>query len=311
MTEMQLLYLSLGGVFLAATALGYWGLTMLSPRRGDARLRAQGLPSAGTRIVQEETGLSRVMSTLPDRLAPTDLIELNKLRRLLAKAGYRSRSAVRNYYGARILVGVGALWIFVLFVFVSGGQFEARMILLGMFGSTLLGFMLPHVFVWSKGNERAELMGYELPDALDLMLVCVESGLGVDAALARVGDEMRVSHPRIAEEFQTASLELRAGRSRDEVLERMASRAGLTQLTNFASLLIQASRLGASISDALRVAADDLRHRRLMAAEEKAAKLPVKMMVPMIVFLMPVILIITATPAIIRALEQVGPMLGR
>ncbi len=141
--------------------------------------------------------------------------------------------------------------------------------------SALAGLYLPSVFIAAKADRRQREIINGFPDALDLMLVCVEAGLGMDSAFARVGMEMTTSHPKLAEQFGAVVLELRAGRSHEDALRRMADRAGAEEIRAFATLLIQSSKLGSSIAQTLRVYAAEMRERRRMRAEEKAHRLPV------------------------------------
>jgi tight adherence protein C len=166
---------------------------------------------------------------------------------------------------------------------------------------------LPAVFIAAKADRRQREIINGFPDALDLMLVCVEAGLGMDSAFARVGMEMVDSHPRLAEQFGAVVLELRAGRSHEDALRRMADRAGAEEIRAFATLLIQSSKLGSSIAQTLRVYAAEMRERRRMRAEEKAHRLPVLLSVPLVGCMLPVMIGVLMLPAVIRVIRQMVP----
>ena len=173
-----------------------------------------------------------------------------------------------------------------------------------------MGLYLPVVVRARPRRPPAAEIINGFPDALDLMLVCVEAGLGLEAAFARVGMEMTESHPRLAEQFGTVVLELRAGRSHEDALRRMADRAGADEIRAFATLLIQSTKLGSSIAQTLRIYAAEMRERRRMRAEEKAHRLPVLLSIPLVACMLPVMIGVLMLPAAIRVMRAVMPALG-
>ena len=175
--------------------------------------------------------------------------------------------------------------------------------------SATLGLYLPNLFIRAKADRRQQELVNGFPDALDLMLVCVEAGLGLEAAFARVGMEISKSHPRLAEQFGAVVLELRAGRSHEDALRRMADRAGADEIRAFATLLIQSTKLGSSISQTLRTYAAEMRERRRMRAEEKAHRLPVLLSIPLVACMLPVMIGVLMLPAAIRVMRAVLPAL--
>lgn len=164
-------------------------------------------------------------------------------------------------------------------------------------GAASVGMYMPNFMVSSKAAERKKEILNGFPDALDLMLVCVDAGLGIDASFSRVGAEIVTSHPLLAELLATVSLELRAGRARDVALRNMARRTGLVELTAFVTLLNQSAKLGSSVGQALKVYASEMRESRRMRAEEKAARLPVLLSVPLVAFLLPTMVAVLMLPA--------------
>ena len=172
-----------------------------------------------------------------------------------------------------------------------------------------MGLYLPSLFIRARADRRQQELINGFPDALDLMLVCVEAGLGLEAAFARVGMEMTTSHPRLAEQFGAVVLELRAGRSHEDALRRMADRAGADEIRAFATLLIQSTKLGSSIAQTLRTYASEMRERRRMRAEEKAHRLPVLISIPLVACMLPVMIGVLMLPAAIRVVRAVLPAL--
>jgi tight adherence protein C len=175
----------------------------------------------------------------------------------------------------------------------------------------LFGLYFPNLFISARAARRQQALVNAFPDGLDLMLVCVEAGLGMEAAFARVGSEMTRSHPLLADVIATVVLELRAGRSREEALRRMADRAGVDEIRSFATLLIQSDKLGSSIAQTLRVYAAEMRERRRLRAEEKAHRLPVLLSVPLVACMLPTMIGVLMLPAIIRVVRTLVPaMMG-
>jgi tight adherence protein C len=180
---------------------------------------------------------------------------------------------------------------------------------LSLVAAAAMGLYLPNIFVRARADRRQRDIVNGFPDALDLMLVCVEAGLGLEAAFARVGMEMTTSHPRLAEQFGAVVLELRAGRSHDEALRRMADRSGADDIRAFATLLIQSTKLGSSIAQTLRIYSSEMREKRRMRAEEKAHRLPVLISIPLVVCMLPTMIGVLMLPAVIRVVRAILPAL--
>jgi tight adherence protein C len=175
--------------------------------------------------------------------------------------------------------------------------------------SAAIGLYLPSLFIRARADRREREIINAFPDALDLMLVCVEAGLALESAFDRVGKEMALTHPLLAEQLGTVVLELRAGRSREDALRRMAERTGADEIRAFATLLIQSTNLGTSIAQTLRVYASEMRERRRMRAEEKAHRLPVLLSVPLVACMLPVMIGVLMLPAVIRVIRVLVPAL--
>ena len=265
-----------------------------------ASLRSQHAESAWLKLVNgiEKAGLSLV-DTRDDTL-----------RKKLVAAGFPAPYAPRLYTLVRLVLVLGLpLTMFGLMWF-TGSMPSVLKIYMTVVISALAGLYLPTVFISAKADRRQREIINGFPDALDLMLVCVEAGLGMDAAFARVGMEMTDSHPRLAEQFGAVVLELRAGRGHEDALRRMADRAGAEEIRAFATLLIQSSKLGSSIAQTLRVYAAEMRERRRMRAEEKAHRLPVLLSVPLVGCMLPVMIGVLMLPAVIRVVRQMIPAMS-
>jgi len=177
--------------------------------------------------------------------------------------------------------------------------------------AALIGYSLPAWILDLRTMKRKRLIREGFPDALDLLLICVEAGLGLDAAVGRVGTEIEKAHPILSEQFRLVGAELRAGRSREQALRGMGERTGVEDVRSLVTLLIQSDELGTSIGQALRVHASEMRSKRLLTAEEKAHKIPVKLAFPLVLGLIPVVLIVTLTPAVIKFVTFILPILQR
>lgn len=263
-------------------------------------LRSQNIESAWIKLVNmiESRGLS---------LADT---KNDQLRAKLLAAGYPSPFAPRVFTFVRLVMTIALPAIFVGLSYISGATPGLVKLYLFGIGLALLGLYLPNLFISAKADRRRREIVNGFPDALDLMLVCVEAGLGLEAAFARVGTEMTKSHPLLAEMLGLVVLEMRAGRGREDALRRMADRAGIDDIRSFATLLIQSSKLGSSIAQTLRIYASEMREQRRLRAEEKAHRLPVLISIPLVACMLPVMIGVLMLPAIIRVIRQLLPAMG-
>jgi len=228
----------------------------------------------------------------------------SRLRIKLANAGFRRESAPVIFLASKTAVGV--LGLVATLGTTAGLGYPAQTV----FGIACLaagaGFMLPDVWLYLAAKSRGQKLSYSLPDCLDLMVICVESGLGLDASLQRVSQEMSHVHPELAEEFSLANMEVQMGITRDEALTNLAVRTGVASLKSLSTMLIQAERFGTSIASALRVHADVLRTKRQQAAEEMAAKTAVKLLLPLIFFIFPAMFVALAGPAALNLWRTMG-----
>ena len=231
---------------------------------------------------------------------PKSPVKQSKLRRQLMNAGIYSPQAMELIVGLKvILLAIGAVSGYAI-----GSAFGGLLVYIAAYTGALLGFLLPGFWLSARIAGRRKALDAALPDALDLMVVCVESGLTLDASLKRVGEEISLAHPDISREFGITHMETRVGLSRIEALRNLGQRTGCASLQSLAAMLVQTERFGTSIAQALRVHAESLRVKRQHAAEEQAAKTSVKLAFPVVLFIFPTLLVVLGGPAIILFIKS-------
>ena len=229
----------------------------------------------------------------------------SQMRRKLVNAGYRGDDAPVVYYGAKaVLALLMPLLFFFLLVVEQGRENMALLLVL----AAAIGYYLPNAFLILKVRERKRRIFEGFPDALDLMVVCVEAGLGLDAAIAKVGEEIGKSSPELGEEFHLANLELRAGVTREAALRNLALRTGVEDIDALVAMLIQSDKFGTSLADSLRVHADGMRTKRMLRAEENAQKLPVKLVFPVVMFIFPSLFLVLLGPSLLAIAKMFASM---
>ncbi len=307
-------------IIFVCALLAAFGIATLATSRSDARRRlagATGLAAGGDlltggslRITAPLAGVGGLFDRIAQFILPKGAMEPdNALRVKMIQAGYYNTRVIRIYYLMRILLAAGmALGVALVMPIVAAETaIQSVIILAGAAG--MMGYFLP-VFLLSRRVRKRQLSIREgFPDALDMLLVCVESGLGLDGALARVADEIGRAHPLLSEQFGFIGRELRVGRDREVALRSMAERIGIDEVTSLVTLLIQTDKLGTSIGDALRAHAYEMRSTRLLRAEEKAMKLPVKLSIPLIFFILPALLLVILAPASLSIGRDMFPAL--
>ncbi len=241
-------------------------------------------------------------------LQPKSAAEAGKLKAKLSAAGFRSDSAALSFLGFKFVGMVVGLMFFGGTMIATEGLTQKALVY--TVGGAGFMFYLPDMIVWYMGSKRKQNLFLSLPDALDLMVVCVEAGLGLDQAMRKVSDEMKATAPVISEEFSLSNFQLQMGRGRHEVLQELGSRSGVDDLRSLAAILIQADKFGSSVAQALRVQSDAMRIRRRQLAEEKAAKTAVKLIFPLVIFIFPGIFVVLVGPAAITMVRQMFPMMG-
>lgn len=286
---------------LAPALLGRTGIKdRLAAQGGGAAVEGPG----SIRTDQANSMWARLLAEIESRgLNLTDEAS-SKMADKLAMAGFDQPYAQRAFTLARaagtLLLPGAAL----MFMSLTGNWPEAKNLYMVLLGSVLLGLYLPSIIVSSRAENRGKEILNGFPDTLDLLLVCLEAGLGIDAAFSRVGTEITRSHPILAKLFAQVSLELRAGRSREAALRLLAKKSGVTEITAFTTLIIQSDKLGASVAQALRIYAAEMREQRRMRAEEKAARIPVLLSFPLVCFMLPTMIAVLMLPAGINMKNQ-------
>jgi tight adherence protein C len=242
-------------------------------------------------------------------LAPSGDWDSSPLRLRFINAGFRRDDARLIYFGLKTvlpLLFAAGTWL-LLRAFTAMDEMTVMMNL-GI--AALAGCYGPNLVLWWLLRERKREIFEHFPDAADLMLVCVEAGLGLDAALTRIAEEMGISSRALAEELHLTNLEMRAGASRGQALRNLALRTGIEEVGTFATMLAQSDKFGTSVGESLRVFSEDLRHKRQVRAEEHAAKVPTKMLVPLALFIFPSIILVVLGPAMIIIVRTIMPILS-
>jgi tight adherence protein C len=292
-------------IFGAAALLTFVVIQFVLVRDADGKLKgrlsARG-PAAAEKRKADQPKVKEFITNIGEAAArpfmPTDTEKQYVLRRNLARAGIYSPGAARAMIGAKVILMGGGL----VLGYVVGSYFDMSLLLLPVGG--LLGYLLPKIWLKMRTTANQQELTNGLADALDLMVVCIEAGLTVDAAMQRVGQELVLAHASLSREMGLTHMETRVGLSRVESLRNMGQRTGNASLISLASMLIQADRFGTSIADALRVHSETLRINRQMAAEEVAGKAAVKMSFPLVLCIFPSTFIILAGPVVIQLMNS-------
>ena len=290
-------------VFLAVTSCVAGLFLWLTPTRTEQRLEAM---SGGSETPWNET-VVRLAGPLAKLSAPPGDWDTSPLRVRFFNAGIRHASAQPIYYAAKTVLplafGFGAYLAMGLL-----GTTAGLALLFYVAVGALVGTYIPSVALWWLVRSRQREIFETFPDAADLMLVCVEAGLGLDAGLTKVAEEIKIKSEALAEELHLTNLEMRAGSPRAKALRNLASRTGVEELSTFAVMLTQADKFGTSVGDSLRVFSDDLRHKRQVRAEESAAKVPTKLLFPLVLCIFPSIIMVIMGPAAIQIIRTLLPM---
>lgn len=306
-------------VFGAIAAVVFLAIGWLARGSSRAEQRLDEFRDPMARKKREEAGKpakSDAISSMLKAAAPTlskplqgkTEQEQSKLKLKLGYAGFRGEAAPQIFLMMKmVMLGIG--------IFFGGGT---TYLIYGFSQAALFrfvfiagaSFFFPDAIIWWMGKKRKEAIFLGLPDALDLLVVCVEAGLGLDQAMRKVSEEMKKSYRVIAEEFSLCNLQLQMGRARTQVLQELGTRSGVDDLRSLASILIQADKFGSSIAQALRVQSDAMRTRRKQIAEEKAAKTAVKLIFPLVLFIFPGIFVVLVGPAAITMVREMFPAMN-
>ena len=297
-----------GGIVLGIMAI----LSMIAERnaRSSERLMRHSRPASlaeiedpkVTKKAERFQTVTEMAKSISQPLMPQTELEQSALKVKLANAGFRSESSAAVYSGIRVaslaLFLVIALGLAALYGDTAMGKFKIVLVV------TVFGFYLPSMALWWLRKKRQQEIFLTLPDALDLLVVCVESGLGLDAALRKVCDEMKEHSRVLCDEIALANFQLQMGRPKREVLHDLGVRTGVDDVKSLAAILIQADRFGSSVAQALRVQSDSMRIKRRQIAEEKAAKTAVQMIFPLVLFIFPGIFVVLVGPAAVAIYQR-------
>jgi len=305
-------------LFLGVAALAWWALEMAATGKSRAMERLDELKNPRARRQPDEGALKKADTVtkmlekatpaLAKPLQPKSESELGLLKTRLANAGFRHEAAGSIFLGLKFAGLMAGLFLgggtVLLVKGVSQNSLVSCIVIAGIM------FYLPDIAVGLIARSRKQQIFLALPDALDLMVVCVEAGLALDQAMRKVCDEMRKTYRVLTEEFALANFQLQMGRPKAEVLHELGVRTGVPDMRSLVAVLIQADKFGSSIAHALRVQSDSMRTRRRQMAEEKAAKTAVKLIFPLVLFIFPGIFVVLVGPAAITMARQMFPMMG-
>ena len=305
-----------GGV----AALVWWLLDVMASNKPRAEQRLEDFREPNTRkgdlLRDGKSGTSNKVSkvlemaspALAKPLQPKSDEEISATKQKLNQAGFRAENAAEIFWSLKMIGLVGGFFLGGGAVILTRGMDIDSITYAG--GIALVMFFVPGVVLFLITKSRQDNIFYGLPDALDLMVVCVEAGLGLDQAMRKVAEEMKTTYHVIAEEFALCNLQLQMGRARNDVLHDLGLRTGVDDLKALAAILIQADKFGSSVAQALRVQSDSMRTRRRQMAEEKAAKTAVKLIFPLVLFIFPAIFIVLVGPAAITMVNELFPSMS-
>jgi tight adherence protein C len=283
-----------------------------SPTEVNIPARLSRLAGVSLPLVEEPRFGDRQRDRVRDSLAsvakllpPPSTKNVSRTQLLMIRAGFRSPQAILAMRGFRLLIPILA----VAAVFLTGAYrinpFVVPVAALG------LGYLIPDMLLTWRVQWRQHRLRRGLPDALDLLVICVEAGLGLDQALMKVSQDMRITHHHLSEEIQLVNLEMRVGKSRIEALHELARRTGLDDIKSLVAMLVQTERFGTSIAQSLRVFSDDMRTKRRQRAEERSAKTAVKMVPALVFFIFPALMVVILGPAFLSIMKQLVPVVQK
>lgn len=309
--------LASGLAFASVLLLGFGLLSIRRESERSLRLRGKVAGFAGlngaagpkeSALASLGRGLAELLRRMGARLGPKEQESLDQTRLDLVRAGLRGPNAVQAFHGAKagLMLIPPCLFLGVVWILPEAPSFQV--VVIGALALASLGTLLPGMWLRRRMAERRETLLCELPDALDLLVVCVESGMGLDQAIHRVSEELRESAPVISAELRTMTLEMRAGRQRQQALKDLAERTGIEDVQSLVTLLVQADTFGISVARTLRVYSETMRTGRFQRAEETAAKLPTKLMFPLVLCIFPVLFVVLIGPAVIQLMHVFAGM---
>lgn len=310
MNPIQLVFLGLVFVVVVALCLGVSALL----RPNVARQRLIGLVADTPQRPQTKDGWVRWVARLTQPISrlsmPEEGFEKSSIRLRFAHAGIRNAAAAPAFFGVKTLLTLGLPLLGFVLLTLSGSPLTGNTLLFAMLALAALGYYGPNLVLSQRVAARQRDIFESFPDALDLMTVCVEAGLGTEAAMMRVAEDLQFKSPALADELRIVNLELRAGADRERALRNLAIRTGVEEVDGFVSMISQAERFGTSIAASLRIHSDMLRTRRRQRAEEAAAKIALKLLFPLIFCIFPSLMVVLMGPAMIQIYRVLLPSMG-
>lgn len=285
-------------IFLFGIGLSVIFLGVTNPIRRRLGMVSEAEVEKGTLALKIATAVGPVAAFV----LPKEDLERNKIKQDLYRAGFRSPQALQIFYAIKTVLAV-TLSMLVLFMSPFFPTVESKTFMVYVIGAAAVGLLAPNFYLTKSLARQMRLLRNGFPDALDLLVVCVESGLGLGPALQRVSEEINVSHPELALDLATVNAEMRAGVQREKALKNLADRTGLPDIRGLVALLVQSMRFGTSVADALRIYSEEFRDKRMQAAEEQAAKIGTKMIFPLVFFMFPVFFVVAVGPAALRIID--------
>jgi tight adherence protein C len=240
-----------------------------------------------------------------EKILPKSQSEISVAQQRLVRAGFRGENAIKMFYGAKVIVPL----VLIVLVWVTGAVHFGPFFILALAGG--IGYLAPDFWLGRQISKRQAAIKKGLPDVLDLLVICVEAGLSLDQATARTAQELKKAQPELSDELGIVALEQRAGRARSDSWKHLAERTDVDEVRNLVSMLVQAEQFGTSIGKTLRVHSDTLRTKRVQEVEEKAAKLSVKLLFPLVLFIFPSLFVVVLGPAVMVMLDSFKSLFGQ
>ncbi len=305
-------------VLLFAAVVGVvWATSQIWDRRSRIRERmdqvaAGGRPSKYAQVDADAGGgaMQRMAAPVARLATPDTEEEITRFRAKFMNAGIRARSAPMYFFALKVVLALGlplVMWLGVQFGTI---RMQGQTVMFLLVSAAGLGYYLPNMVLGSMAARRKRELFEAFPDAIDLMVVCIEAGLSLDMALQRAAQEIGLRSPALADELQLVGIELRIGATRERAMRNLAARTGVDEISMFVSMILQADRFGTSVADSMRVHADDLRTRRQYRAEEAASKIPTKLLFPLLLTIFPAIMLVLVGPAVIGLARSVIPIMS-
>ena len=306
--QMLVIVVAAAAVFIFTLGVAYLFLGTVDPARrrlgeiGSGNGATGGGPGENQLKARKAVNIETMLGPVAAYVLPKEEIERNKITKKLVYAGYRSPNAMQNFYLAKVALAIAApVLVYVVTRFLP--NLPGSSVTMYMIVAAAAGLLLPNIVLDKLMEKRLRKLRHGFPDALDLMVVCVEAGLGLNQTLQRVADELMVSHPELAMELALVNSEMRAGVDSVSALKSLADRTGLEDIRGLVSLLVQTIKFGTSVADSLRVYSEEFRDKRMQKAEEMAAKIGTKMIFPLIVFMFPGFFVVAIGPAVIALMK--------